>query len=60
MVCVRRTNETTQVYNVTLEAKRNTEGLIADCKICYENLHHALIFINGDEHNPFIVNFRSR
>ena len=30
IVCVIRTNETTQVYNVTLKAKENTNGLIAD------------------------------
>ena len=35
---MRRTNETTRVYNVTLEAKENTKGLIADGKIIKDML----------------------
>ena len=34
-VCVRRTGDTTQDYSVTLEAKENTVGLIADGKMYY-------------------------
>ena len=34
-VCVRRSGDTTQDYSVTLEAKENTIGLIADGKMCY-------------------------
>ena len=34
-VCVRRTGDTTQNYSVTLEAKENTVGLIADGKMYY-------------------------
>ena len=35
IVCVRRTGDTTQDYSVTLEAKENTIGLIADGKMYY-------------------------
>ena len=42
-VCVRRSGDTTQVYSVTLEAKENTIGLIADGKMYY--MSHNYLYI---------------
>ena len=46
-VCVRRTGDTTQDYSVTLEAKENTVGLIADGKMYY--ICHTKYTVVGGE-----------
>ena len=44
-VCVRRSGDTTQVYSVTLKAKENTIGLIADGKMYYMSHNYLYILL---------------
>ena len=51
-VCVRRSGDTTQVYSVTLEAKENTIGLIADGKMYYTPYIYCCGRREGEERSP--------